>query len=286
MQGKEKESTFGLNRINLGARTYNPTIGRMDGIDALSLIMPSFSPYNANFNNPLRFLDPDGNEAKDSQDFTYTDGYGTYSARNSSGSVSFSGNYQNSENSNMGGDPPKKKEVQMSPKQIQSFVKQTSNLVSEIDEKKDYPEIAKTILINGKNSLTINKNILLNSYGATRGIFYLSKTSNFLKPLGKLSTPALGLTLVSNGIDYHNGEIGAGRAIYKNSISIAAWATPALLTGLGASTGLGAIAGITVGSIGYVGETMYDKVWTPWANQMAKFTTDFNNAVSNGWIPH
>jgi hypothetical protein len=31
-QNKEKESTFGLNRINLGARTYNPTTGRMDGV--------------------------------------------------------------------------------------------------------------------------------------------------------------------------------------------------------------------------------------------------------------
>jgi hypothetical protein len=31
-QNKEKESTFGLNRINLGARTYNPTTGRMDGM--------------------------------------------------------------------------------------------------------------------------------------------------------------------------------------------------------------------------------------------------------------
>lgn len=101
-QNKEKESTFGLNRINLGARTYNPTTGRMDGVDALADIMRRHSPYQANFNNPLRFLDPDGNEP---QDFTYTDGYGTYSARNSSGSVGFSGSYQDS----FGEDKPKPK---------------------------------------------------------------------------------------------------------------------------------------------------------------------------------
>ena len=104
-QDKEKESTFGLNRINLGARTYNPTTGRMDRVDALADIMRRHSPYQANFNNPLRFLDPDGNEAKDVQDFTYTDGYGTYSARNSSGSVGFSGSYQDS----FGEDKPKPK---------------------------------------------------------------------------------------------------------------------------------------------------------------------------------
>jgi len=94
-----------LNRINLGARTYNPTTGRMDGVDALADIMRRHSPYQANFNNPLRFIDPDGNEAQEVKDFTYTDGYGTYSARNSSGSVGFSGSYQNSGTEE---DPPKK----------------------------------------------------------------------------------------------------------------------------------------------------------------------------------
>ncbi len=92
-QDKEKESTFGLNRISLGARTYNPTIGRMDGVDMMSDKFHSFSPYNANFNNPLRFTDSDGNE---STSFTYNDGYGTMDSRNSTGSVGYSGAYQNS----------------------------------------------------------------------------------------------------------------------------------------------------------------------------------------------
>jgi RHS repeat-associated protein len=64
-QGKETEKTFGLNRISLGARSYNPTIGRMDNVDNLSIKMPNWSPYMANFNNPLRFIDPDGREPFD-----------------------------------------------------------------------------------------------------------------------------------------------------------------------------------------------------------------------------
>jgi hypothetical protein len=36
VQGKESELTFGLNRINFGARTYNATIGRWDGVDLLA----------------------------------------------------------------------------------------------------------------------------------------------------------------------------------------------------------------------------------------------------------
>jgi len=62
-QDKEKESTFGLNRISLGARTYNPTTGRMDSTDPLAEKFTSWSPYNYALNNPIKFIDPDGNMA-------------------------------------------------------------------------------------------------------------------------------------------------------------------------------------------------------------------------------
>ncbi len=60
LQGKESEKTFGLNRINFGARTYNPTTVVWDRIDPLSEQMHRWSPYNYNFSNPLRFTDPTG----------------------------------------------------------------------------------------------------------------------------------------------------------------------------------------------------------------------------------
>ena len=63
MQGHEKESTFGLNRIDFGARSLNPTIGRFDRIDALANHpnQTMYSPYNAFWNNPVVNIDPDGN---------------------------------------------------------------------------------------------------------------------------------------------------------------------------------------------------------------------------------
>lgn len=61
-QNKEKESTFGLNRINLGARTINPTIGRMDRVDVLADKWNSFSPFANVLNNPMRIIDPDGKD--------------------------------------------------------------------------------------------------------------------------------------------------------------------------------------------------------------------------------
>lgn len=60
MQGKEREQTFGLNRVNFGARVYNPTIGRFDRVDPLAEIMPQISVYAYNYNNPVKFIDPDG----------------------------------------------------------------------------------------------------------------------------------------------------------------------------------------------------------------------------------
>jgi RHS repeat-associated protein len=62
LQGKEKESTFGLNRIMFGARTYNPTIGRFDGVDPLAEKYASMSPYAYCANNPIIFKDPDGRD--------------------------------------------------------------------------------------------------------------------------------------------------------------------------------------------------------------------------------
>ncbi len=59
-QGKESEKAFGLNRINFGARTYNPTIGRWDGTDLLADKYYSYSPYTYVLNRPTVAIDPDG----------------------------------------------------------------------------------------------------------------------------------------------------------------------------------------------------------------------------------
>ncbi|VXC03059.1 hypothetical protein FLAVO9AF_480002 [Flavobacterium sp. 9AF] len=60
--GKEYQDELGLNFYDYGARNYDPALGRWMNMDRLVEKYVSITPYAYSLNNPIYFIDPDGNE--------------------------------------------------------------------------------------------------------------------------------------------------------------------------------------------------------------------------------
>ncbi|BFP42647.1 hypothetical protein FGF1_34920 [Flavobacteriaceae bacterium GF1] len=60
--GKELDESLGLNWLDFGFRNYDASIGRWMSIDPLAEKYYDKSGYNYAFNNPVFFVDPDGQE--------------------------------------------------------------------------------------------------------------------------------------------------------------------------------------------------------------------------------